>query len=41
MAKPVDFTIAMNKTELGNVMQGSDHLTYPINGLQINMNSKI
>ena len=35
--KPVDFTIAMERTELGNVIQGDDHLTYPINGFQINL----
>ena len=37
IAKPVDFTIATERTELGNVIQGDDHLTYPINGFQINL----
>lgn len=37
MAKLVDFTIATERTELGNVIQGYDHLTYPINGVQINV----
>lgn len=33
----MDFTITMERTELGNVIQGDDHLTYPINGFQINL----
>lgn len=33
----MDFTIATERTELGNVIQGDDHLTYPINGFQINL----
>lgn len=37
IAKPVDFTIAMERTELKNVIQGDDHLTYPINGFQSNL----
>lgn len=37
ITKPVDFTITMERIELGNMIQGDDHLTYPINGFQINL----
>lgn len=34
--KPVDFTIATERTKLGNIILGDDHLTYAISGFQIN-----
>lgn len=35
--KPVDFSVATEKTELGNAVQGFDHLIYTISGFQINL----
>lgn len=35
-AKPVDFTIATERTELASVVLGDDHLPYALSGFQVN-----